>query len=34
MTIVISNYIHTYVHANLHSYKNRENESEALAQDD
>jgi len=27
-------YIHTYIHTNLYSAKNRENESEALAQDD
>jgi len=27
-------YIHTYIHANLYSAKNRENESEALKQDD
>jgi len=25
---------YTYIHANLYSAKNRENESEALAQDD
>jgi len=25
---------HTYIHTNLYSAKNRENESEALAQDD
>jgi len=25
---------HTYIHTNLHSAKNRENESDALAQDD
>jgi len=27
-------FIHTYIHTNLYSAKNRENESEALAQDD
>jgi len=27
-------YIHTYIHTNLYSAKNRENVSEALAQDD
>jgi len=26
--------MHTYIHTNLYSAKNRENESEALAQDD
>jgi len=29
-----SSYTRTYVHTNLYSAKNRENESEALAQDD
>jgi len=27
-------YIHTYIHTNLYSAKNHEDESEALAQDD
>ena len=27
-------YVHTYIHTNLYSAKNRENESEARAQDD
>jgi len=31
---MIHTYIHIYIHTNLYSTKNRENESEALAQDD
>ena len=32
--LFVHSYVHTYIHTNLYSAKNRENESEARAQDD